>query len=550
MISNKDFASKKIAIWGTGKISSRFSNDFEHDFDIYIDNDIEKRGNYFNGKRIVISDEIYDYKKFYIIIACKAYEEIKDQLQKKGLIENQDFIFYTKVVDNEKIVEGMVAQLEEHKELLKMQYQQFKNGVLVIGSMITFEPNSIGILNEISNSIKEPFLLVSERPGIEEKAQKEKWIFPYYILPRMLLQNEHLCENFISKLEVIPDIVNYISEREYRVHAKTNFQGKNPDIAEGYADIFIYYADKFMRFFFEFMKPKRVYIWNLFYPFHELVNNICKEFDIDISYVEYGVLPGTFLIEKKGQMGESFPATEIEAFQRLSINNDDMLKAKRIYSYLSTTRINRRQQPDNAELEAVMRTMDNRPLVVYLGQNDYESGIYPYSQHAQQFHSPIFHSSYDAAVYLAELAQVNGWNIVYKPHPLCINDIPANEEKPKNLFVITKCNINDLVSLADLNVTILSTAAYVSLTFYKPVLMLGYTQLRGKGCTYEAFDLDSIEDAVKDGLKYGYTDSQRQKYVEHIARIMKYYAYDDGGDRFIRYGMDWRSLIEQPEIEL
>lgn len=536
---------KRIAIWGTGKISTRFSEMVRGLEYVYIDNDVEKRGTTFNSKMVMISDEIKDYHQFFIIVACKAYDEIKEQLLKRGLNEGTDFIHYSKYnVDNDKLLIGMLEELEQSKKRVETEYEQYKNGILVFGSMITFEPKSIPILNEISIKTKLPFLLVSERPGIEERAQKEDWKFDFFVLPKMLLQNEHLCQTRCGE-EIVDDDANaYVNEREYRKHAVQNFEGKNPDILHGYAELFVYHADRYLRWMIEFLSPSRIYIWNEFYPFHELVKNVCGDMGIDLLFVEYGPLTGTFLVEKEGQMGESFPATEIEDFQSLEINEEDIWNARHIYSYLATTKSNRRIQPDNDELEKVLRKLDSRPRIVYLGQNDYESGMYPYSDNAKKYHSPIFSSSLEAAIFLANLCTKNGWNFIYKPHPLCIRDVELNREKiPQDVFVINKCNINDLVGVGDLNITILSTSAYVSLVCHKPVLMLGYTQLRGKNCTYEAFEKGKIESEMKMALAHGFSDTQREAFIEHIARIVKYYAYDDESERHIRYGRDWHSLL-------
>ncbi|MCR5799061.1 MAG: hypothetical protein K6G69_03205 [Lachnospiraceae bacterium] len=535
----------EFVIWGTGSKSSVFSKGLVHKPSFYIDSDITKKDKFFFERRICHPSDIENWDELYIIIANSYYDDIKKELIERGLFEGQHFDYYENIKNDLLNVERLIDELKESMHYFKDGYSDFCNQILIFGSMISFDKNSCSNLNRTNQILNEKtrFLLISETYDVVEKDRLGLVEFPYFCLPLMLWQNYYFIKENHESIQVSEDIERYLSDEEYRINAVKDFEGKNKDIAEGYARIFVYYADGFLRELIDFINPRSVCIWNQFYPFHILIRYICKEKNIDLVYLEYGGIPGTYLIERTGQMGESYPATHWKEFRELPIDQKDLDKTKKVLDYLKTTGLNRRKQPENDELENARRMINLQwPTIVYFGQNDYESGMYPYNENAKRFHSPIFSSSNEAAFYLAAIAERNSWNFIYKPHPLCLG--PDSEEAKKNLpktaIVIDRCSINDLVDLADISVTILSTSAYISLIREKPVLMLGFTQLYKKESTYEALELEQIEETIKVALVNGYTKEQKDAFINQIAREIKYYVFDDFSERYLRYGRDWR----------
>lgn len=118
------------------------------------------------------------------------------------------------------------------------------------------------------------------------------------------------------------------------------------------------------------------------------------------------------------------------------------------------------------------------------------------------------------------------------------------EGLPDNTIYVEFGDINDLVDISDVVVTILSQTNYVALIRHKPVVMLGFSQAKGKGFTYEAFEKVKIEKEVQNALKKGFTKEQEQAFLIHIAQVLKYYLYDDLVERDLRYGKQIPSNIE------
>ena len=115
---------------------------------------------------------------------------------------------------------------------------------------------------------------------------------------------------------------------------------------------------------------------------------------------------------------------------------------------------------------------------------------------------------------------------------------------PDNVIYVDTCDINDLIDISDVVVTIRSTTNYVALIRKCPVLMLGYTQTHGQGCTYEAFEKNVIEPQLKQAIDKGFTAEQREAFIEHVARLLKYYLYDDTLPRELRYGLSMPEKFE------
>lgn len=297
---------------------------------------------------------------------------------------------------------------------------------------------------------------------------------------------------------------------------------------EGSAILLTYFAALFFRGLFDAVKPGLVMIWNAFCGVNQIVEIICAEKGIPVCYMEFGVLPGTFAVESMGQMGESFPCREASRFRRMEVSPEELFHAGKLREYFFTTGLNRKAQPQGFQLEKVReRLRPGRPTILYAGQNDLDSGLYPYTENSRARHSPIFATSDQAAVELAKLAAKNEWNLIYKPHPAMRGYGASEEDFPGTVIFLESANINDVIDLSDLVVTILSQTAYVSLIRKKPTLLLGYNQLRGKGCAYEAYEAGDIEPRIKAALERGYTEEQDADFIKHIAQLEKYYLYND-----------------------
>lgn len=305
---------------------------------------------------------------------------------------------------------------------------------------------------------------------------------------------------------------------------------KSPHFGEMEAFLFFEYARNVLQRY----RPAAIVLWNAFSPFSAVLRYTAELHNLPCLFMEYGSIPGTLSIETMGQMGESFPARNPEDFNRLPIHSLEVDAAGEHLARLRKSGLNRRRQPTVSCRNVIeeMRADNGGPVIFYAGQNDFESGMVPESENSRRYHSPIFKSTAESLVHLDALAEKNGWNLVFKPHPI-VSEVTADFAAVplKRTRVLPDANINEAIDLTDITATILSQTGYIALMRNKPLLSLGFNQLRGSGAAYEAFTADSIEGVLSSALRYGFTREHRNAFSRHVARMFKYYLYDDLSER-------------------
>ena len=513
---------KKMVIWGTGNVCSHILNQkLLTQVDFFIDNDKKKINTEMHDRKIIHPSQIVDWKSYYIIVAIDNYTSIKEQLMKLDMQEERDFIWY-----RDWLFPSEIEQILSDAERFFVEDWKIADvgKKLIFSDFLSFDKGVCSLINQW-NKQEGNLVLFSEAVWVGEEAD-EKVNIPVIKLPMLLSRNQYLkgkIEETIHK-KVIEKIVKRVQEKGYLQEAAENLRMGYSDMAEGYEYIVCYYAERIVRRIVECLQPSLVIVWNAFYAFHLVIRNICKELGIPIKYMEFGNIPGTIILEEIGQMGESYPARYPQKFMEISVSDEDYEKAECWIENLRIQKLNRNVQPDNDLLVTVRKKLkQGRPVIFYAGQNDNASGMQPYTENTRKFHSPVFKSSDEAAIYLAQICEKNDWNYIYKPHPMMMKycNLAA---LPSNTIVVDYVNINDLIDMSDVVVTILSTVSYIALIREKPVVMLGYTQLKGKGCTYEAFRNEEVERELLLALKNCLTGDMKIKFINHVVQMGKYYS--------------------------
>ncbi|GHV07028.1 hypothetical protein FACS1894217_06940 [Clostridia bacterium] len=365
---------------------------------------------------------------------------------------------------------------------------------------------------------------------------------PVFLIP-WSFQRGSRWENKVSREISERENARIASEEHLRCSFE-NLKSRGSVTDENFAKLLTLETERFFFEIFEILTPKLVVIWNQFVNYNIISVAVAKRYGIPILFAENGNLPGTYNLDTVGEMGESLPARNPEWLSEKSVSKDELKRAGEILDYLKESGINRKKQPF-ADFNAIKRSLKRgRPTLFYAGQNDMDCGIWPYGDHAKQYHSPSFASSHEAMLFLAELAEKNDWNLIYKPHPIMCARSETDIAPPDNVIYVGAGNINDLVDFADVTITILSTTSYVALIREKPVVMLGFLPLRGQGCTYEAFEPDVIEETLQQAIEHGFTADQKQNFVRHSALMTKYYLFDEQRERDMKYGRSLADAID------
>lgn len=275
-------------------------------------------------------------------------------------------------------------------------------------------------------------------------------------------------------------------------------------------------------------KPCLCVLWNQFTGHHRVLAAVCRELGVPYIFAHLGILPGTIIFEHGGQMAESWVARQNEKFLCLPVNESDLALAERYLEYVRQHKKTRKPQTTEWSIRNIVQKsrQKNRRIIFYAGQNDYHSGMWPCWLPEARIHSPFFVHTFDALQYLARLAEINDWQILFKPHP--------NIQKRQMTFqsfcfdridFVTGANVFECIDESELTVTILSQTGYLALIHKHPTLLLGNNQLSGKGCVYEITSQYDTEDTIQQALQDGFTSDQQEKWLRHVAQVCKYYIF-------------------------
>lgn len=433
------------------------------------------------------------------------------------------------------------------KEIKNVNKDDIFHSVIFSGYISSYTKGGNHFLTELFKRLPQLKLIALSQSGkkITER-EKEKIAFDIWTVPRVPFlggYDEHLDIHLSEEMQQL------INEKKYLQDAVYNIKSYHDDFGKNYAEALVYYAYQYAKALVESFQPVCVIVHNKLYSMHDIIVNVCMENKVKPLYFEFGALPGTFALENKGQMGASEVAVDYEAFKKLPVTKDDLKKAQDVWEFLKKSKLNR--NPQTSKSLSRLPLKKGRPIILFAGQNDYDSGICPYTEYSRKYHSPIFHTSDEAIIFLAQIAEQNNWNLIYKPHPLAVKHHRClSDGLPKNIIWISDVDINKIIDISDVVVTILSQVGDISLIRGKATVMLGYTQLRGKDCVYEAYRRECIEEKIKDALKYGFTAEQKRAFVRHIAQTIKYYLYDDLNDRNLRFGQDIDACAEYVKKEI
>ena len=125
--------------------------------------------------------------------------------------------------------------------------------------------------------------------------------------------------------------------------------------------------------------------------------------------------------------------------------------------------------------------------------------------------------------------------LIFKPHPG--EPVPELKCGLEDVIIVRSMEIDRLICLADVAVSIASAVDYKVLIYGKPLVQLGITGLLGKGCTYTVSKKEMLEEQIHLALKNGMTKEQTENYNRLLQILLQRYLWDDMSDRNIRYGL-------------
>ena len=531
----------KSAIWGTGLLAAEFFCTLrEEDVLFFIDNDRKKCEKLFAGKKVIHPEDIIDWEGLSLYIPYNFYDEIVEQLIGYGV---DKLVHIHKYYEKNPIVyKKFLSDYKGSQVMLQSRMQQMTDSCIFWGRMWSFEDKGyIKFIRELHDRNKNLKMgIVSEAIWYTQEQTENILGLPSVVTPSIFDMH-----TYVKSIEWDEEFKKFVYQKKCGDYGIKFLQAAIPDLNEKEACTMIYYMYQYVISAMNIFHPSIVVVYTFLCPQHRILEEECMQRGTSIISTHQGVLPGTLSFDIGGEMGKSLPAVYSDKFRKLPVNETDLRKAQEVWNFLYKSKLNRKKQQKNNCIEYVKENIvQGKPIVFFAGQNDIDSCMVPYTEETRKYHSPVFQSSIEAGIYLAKLCEKNDWNFVYKPHPMATRYDDANK-LPKNTIYVEFGNINDLIDISDVVVTILSQTNYISLIRHKPVVMLGYNQTKGKGCTYEAFEKGLIEGTIREALEKGFTKEQETAFLKHIAQLIKYYLYDDGMERELRFGREVPTNIEE-----
>ncbi len=423
------------------------------------------------------------------------------------------------------------------EQLNNVKPVKMEHVTLFCGGMAGFDGEIIKFINAYARERKkqgENTFLLSEVTAEFRRYTKNISRVPFICTPHLLAK-----DIVVQGIQIhIPKYVcGLINNKGYLQEAIEIMKARYPGLGKGYPEVWGYYAYNYIELLLNKVRPEKVVLWNQHYPFHHIFDFVCRERNVPVSYMEYGCLPGTIQIEETDEKGKKGVLKKAGDIRMLKINKEELIRTQHVLQYLRESGLNRYVQPGRPFVcDRFPMFKEGRPNVLFCGQNDFESELFPYTKAVKKKCSPCFQSSIEAMQFFVCLAIKNEWNLFLKPHPIMKSLGFGGEKKEELASFLAEGDINNMIDCMDVVVTIFSQTSYIALIRKKPVVMLGKSQLCGKKCTYDAYKKKEIEGQVKKALNKGLTKKQKNNFIRHCAGLMKYCLYDDLQEKPFRLG--------------
>lgn len=273
------------------------------------------------------------------------------------------------------------------------------------------------------------------------------------------------------------------------------------------------------------VKPCYVLLWHQWNSLMEIGRSLCDSLGIPRAYLHEGMLPKTMTFDSLGMMAEAESAGARLSPAGASVADEDRIwldRADDIIARIRDEGLDRKPLSSIRVGDAGRKLADKLEarLVFYAGINDWHSGNLP--ETGNPIHSPHYRDTIDGLNALLEIAEDNGWLIMFKPHP---NLYPASLPSHPRLFIVREGNTIDLIDVADVVVTILSSISYISLARGKPTVLLGRNTLSDTGAVLEVDDRANLAVIMRRALTGEDFGAQIEAFRNHVGAMLRDHLY-------------------------
>ena len=520
---------KKIAIWGIGNKGKNVLDSYAFFVpSIIIDNGYDEL--FYNNIPIYKETDINNWEQYYIVICILNNEAIVSSLKQKGLKKGIDYdtyldYFCIKGISLSSSLQEMNNRIREKKDLIckrwisysyfPADYREKMIGQFFCKALTGKKHNELlGIHwdDYLTDSLVEDhlgFKVLRFSPASSIDESNYKRYSQYYDL-----------ENADDKVseEYILDI------------AKRRTNNPSQELIGALKQVYVYY-DKCI----QLLKPTGIMIWGYWNYTHYFFRDLAKKHNVPIRFAEWGLIPGTMLMEPCGRFHDS----EI-SYSNLSLPSKKELET--FYSakkYLTDNRLDSMQSVVDADDENKLKRIKNdRRKVLLIGMcdddicyNDSEDSYY------RRHISSVVKGSIDAFFLLKEICVKNEWNLIFKPHPADEYDSRLLFDYEEGMVIVFHKNLNELITMADVCVAIDSSMNYRVLLYDKPLVQIGHNTMDNEDFIYMVNSRDDVERKLIEALDKGFNEKMKEKCAIFMTRMMKSVLWDDLSDKSVRYGL-------------
>lgn len=524
----------KIVYWGAGSIGKmclELHPEIQPEF--FIDSNCES-GKFYNIP-VKKPNEIAQWNELFIVITLTtAADDIEKILISKKLTKNKH---YARCQDFFGIKRGTV---EENIQFVKNYIEKNKNykDAILISSPIFLGQGVDDIVRFFRHyGIKhqQNCVLFSNSPIMNNICSDEIVGYPVFNIPEVCMWRGYLNAGIdLDRSSLVH--ADMLSEDEKKWISELEERKVSEDKELSYAataEMYWYYKN-----IFSIIRPSKVIIWGGWKRQDYILAELSKKNSIPYGFMEHGWIPGTFQFDRQGIAGQSEYAVGFDKMLHLH-NKSKTADMRKIRNYIIANKIDTRKFRENREDETNLQRIDKGKKSVFLvGMDDYGMGINPKSDYWKKYVSSIFSSTWEAALYIDKICRNNGWNFIFKPHPSpAYRNELSKEQLTESIIQIKHMEIDRLIQLSDVVVSISSAVEYKALIYGKSLVQLGHTTLSRKECSYDVESIDMLEYQLQTALEKGMTEEQNENFEQYMAQLLQNYLWDDLSDRELRYGL-------------
>ncbi len=518
---------KKIVFWGSGKIGVWCLGQHADIVPLFlIDSFSEQK--MVCGKEVKHPDEIEDWTLYYIVITTKKYQEIETILQGKGLHKNSDYSWYQDFFSCHR------PRIEENMDLIRMYAKQC-DGAL--------RPIMLVIPTANMRNQKSFFTFLKEY--IRRRKPRKVVVFTQL----EVISREKFAQKFDCQVINMPDIfgrdkleyemdfpfADNLSAREceWLEHLGKRKVSSNEQESLKYSEaLYCYYRAVII-----VLKPCKILIWGNWTRESYILGHLADIYGIKHGYMEHGWIPGTTQFDPQGIAGQGIYAVKPDVLDEIVITQKEIMEIQKIKRYVIEkqldTRVFRKTEADEKELKKI----DSPKKTIFLiGMDEAGMGMNHQDSYWKRYISNVYESVQEVLIDLIKICDSNNLNLIFKPHPgNKIQNIPGDDLN--KVVYVKDASIDELIQISDVMVSIASAVDYKVLMYGKPLIQVGETGLKGKGCSYEVTSRGHMESAVLNALVAGMTAEQIRNYDQFLAKLLKRYLWDDMSEKEIAYGL-------------